>query len=177
MEQESNLRRKIFTTAPLVLISFMGTPSAEAKTGQSKSVQFASRSSPSRATTADPLKALEGLVKAKEELLVAKNDYLKKKDFEGLREYLSEKAVNMNAFEGNALSILASNMISAEDKKEIGTIRRYGIGADVMIMYGGLNAEIDEANDEPDAAAAQKFLTRTIESLDEVISICQNNGL
>jgi len=24
-----------------------------------------------------------------------------------------------------------------EDKKEIGTIRRYGIGADVMIMYGG----------------------------------------
>jgi hypothetical protein len=46
-----------------------------------------------------------------------------------------------------------------------------------MIMYGGLNAEIDEANDEPDAAAAQKFLTRTIESLDEVISICQNNGL
>jgi hypothetical protein len=112
MEQESHLRRKIFTAAPLVLLSFMGTPSAEAMTGQSKSVQFAGRSSPSRATTADPLIALEGLIKAKEELLVAKNDYLKKNDFEGLREYLAEKAVNMNAFEGNALSILASNMIS-----------------------------------------------------------------
>ena len=64
-----------------------------------------------------------------------------------------------------------------EDKKEIGTIRRYGIGADVMIMYGGLTAEIDEANEEPDPAVAKKFLTRAIESLDEVISICQNNGL
>eukprot|EP00978_Attheya_sp_CCMP212_P002312 scaffold4782_cov58-Attheya_sp.AAC.1 len=45
---------------------------------------------------ADPRTALDGLIKAKEVLLVAKNEYLKKNDFEGLREYLGEKAVNMN---------------------------------------------------------------------------------
>lgn len=65
---------------------------------------------------------------------------------------------------------------SDEDKKAIGTIRRYGSGADVIIMYGGLIAEIDEGNEEPDAATVQKYMTRTMDSLDEVIAICKNSG-
>jgi hypothetical protein len=43
-------------------------------------------------------------------------------------------------------------------------------------MYGGLLTEIDESNEEPDYATAQKYLTRTIESLEEVIAICRNGG-
>ena len=43
-------------------------------------------------------------------------------------------------------------------------------------MYGGLLAEIDEGNEEPDYATVQKYMTRTMESLDEVISICRNGG-
>lgn len=55
-------------------------------------------------------------------------------------------------------------------------IGTYGAGADVMIMYGGLMSEIDENNDEPDLSSAQKYLTRTVDSLSEVISICRNGG-
>jgi len=55
-------------------------------------------------------------------------------------------------------------------------IGRYGSGADVLIMYGGLLAEIDEENEQPDYATVQKYLTRTMDSLDEVITICRNGG-
>lgn len=37
-------------------------------------------------------------------------------------------------------------------------------------------AEIDEENDEPDHATVQKYMTRTMDSLDEVITICRNSG-
>ena len=37
-------------------------------------------------------------------------------------------------------------------------------------------AEMDEMNDEPDPAVASKFLGRTLDSLNEVIQICVNNG-
>jgi hypothetical protein len=43
-------------------------------------------------------------------------------------------------------------------------------------MFGGLMAEIDEGNEEPDAATVQKYMTRTMDSLDEVIAICKNSG-
>lgn len=45
-----------------------------------------------------------------------------------------------------------------------------------MIMYGGLMSEIDENNDEPDLSSAKKYLTRTVDSLSEVISICRSGG-
>ena len=40
----------------------------------------------------------------------------------------------------------------------------------------GLLAEIDELNDEPDPSVVSKYLGRTIDSLNEVIQICKNNG-
>jgi hypothetical protein len=43
-------------------------------------------------------------------------------------------------------------------------------------MYGGLMAEIDESNDEPDYATVQKYFIRAMDSLDEVIVICRSNG-
>jgi hypothetical protein len=58
-----------------------------------------------------------------------------------------------------------------EDKKAIGTIRTYGVGADVAIMYGGLLQELENPGGEID-----KYLLRTIQSLDEVIAICRNSG-
>lgn len=148
---------------------------ASAKTGQVKTAQFAGKTAATK-PVGSPKEAFEGLIKARDELRLAQTKYIKKKDMEGLRSYLTEEVTYISSFESYALSILASKMLSDEDKKEIGTIRRYGIGADVMIMYGGLMAEIDEMNDEPDPAVASKFLGRTLDSLNEVIQICKNNG-
>jgi hypothetical protein len=69
-----------------------------------------------------------------------------------------------------------SPFVRDEDKKAIGTIRRYGVGADVIIMYGGLVAELDEENEEPNVAEASKYAARALDSLDEVIAICRSNG-
>lgn len=72
-------------------------------------------------------------------------------------------------------ALLTSKRLDNESKKEIGTIRRYGVGADVIIMYGGLRSELDD-NEYPNGSEVQKYLTRSLDSLQEVIVICQNNG-
>lgn len=173
-------RRDIFSRstkmAATVFVALnTGQRPAMAKTGQVKTSQYAGRTSTTKATS-DPKEAFQALLKARDELIFADTEYLKKKDIEGLRSYFMNDVAYINAFEGYALAILGSKLISDEDKKEIGTIRRYGIGADVMIMYGGLMAEVDEMNDEPDPAVISKFLRRALDSLNEVIQICVNNG-
>jgi len=94
-----------------------------------------------------------------------------------MREYLADTALNINRYEENANAILTSKALDAESKKEIGTIRRYGVGADVIIMYGGLKAEIDEENEAPDFNTVRSAIKRTMDSLDEIILICRSNGL
>lgn len=123
-----------------------------------------------------PDDAYANLRAAREELVVAGRTYFPKRDFDGLREYLDTKAVNMNNYETNAQTLLESKRLDAESKKDIGTIRRYGVGADVMIMYGGLRAEISEDNDMVSYSEVEKYYVRTLDSLEEVISICQSNG-
>ena len=93
-----------------------------------------------------------------------------------LKVYLEGEAINMNNFEGNALALLQSKVLSEDTRKEIGTIRRYGVGADVQIMYGGLISELD-ASEYPDMKEAEKYLKRTIDSLSEVIVLCESDGL
>ena len=82
----------------------------------------------------------------------------------------------MNNYETNAQTLLESKRLDAESKKDIGTIRRYGVGADVMIMYGGLKAEISADNDMMSYSEVEKYYVRTLDSLEEVIAICQGNG-
>ena len=84
----------------------------------------------------------------------------------------------MNNYEANAQALLESKRLDAESKKDIGTIRRYGVGADVIIMYGGLKNEINnKENDMPTSAGeVGTFIRRTSDSLDEVIAICKSNG-
>ena len=123
--------------------------------------------------------AFKNLQKAQEELLYAQKTYLPKKDYEGLRDYLSNDAINMNEYDLNAASLLESKALDIESKKAIGTIRRYGVGADVIIMYGSLKGEIDEENQENDSVNfnnVDKYLKRTLDSLAEVILICRSNG-
>jgi len=123
----------------------------------------------------NPNDAFAGLVKARVELETASNTFLPKKNYKGMREYFLTSS-NMEKYEENANVLLASKQLDAESKKDIGTIRRYGVGADVIIMYGGLKSEIDEENEAPDYSAVKKALKLTMNSLDEVIAICRSNG-
>jgi hypothetical protein len=128
------------------------------------------------ATKIRPDDAFASLVQARKELQTAGETYLPKRDWDGLRTYLEEEATNLNAYEANAGALLESKRLDAESKKDIGTIRRYGVGADVIIMYGGLRSELDEENDNPSGSEIAKYLRRTADSLDEVIAICRSNG-
>ena len=61
-------------------------------------------------------------------------------DWKGIVDILNSKT-----FTGleNAFTILVrSDAISSEDKISLGTIKRYGIVADALIMTGGLQAEL-----------------------------------
>ena len=137
---------------------------------------WALQSDVSLATKIKPDDAFASLVKARKELQTAGENYLPKRDWEGLRTFLEQDAINLNAYKANAGALLESKRLDAESKKDIGTIRRYGVGADVIIMYGGLKNEIDEENENPNGSEIAKYLRRTADSLDEVIAICRSNG-
>jgi len=126
-----------------------------------------------------PDAAFEGLLKAREELVEGARTYLPKRDYAGLRDYLSPDdedgpARHMNNFELYASALLSSNRLDAESKKSIGTIRTYGVGADVSMMYGGLQAALQD--DPPRTGDVDRYIANTLDSLTEVISICRGNG-
>ncbi|KAH8076707.1 hypothetical protein JL721_731 [Aureococcus anophagefferens] len=58
--------------------------------------------------------------------------------------------------EDQAAIIIQAPVLAAEDKKAIGTIRRYGVAADVIIMAGGLK----EALRDEDARGAKSYLAK-----------------
>ena len=63
---------------------------------------FGSTSPVYAASSVKPDDAYQGLLKGREELITAAKTYLPKRDFEGMRDYLEDKAINMNNFEANA---------------------------------------------------------------------------
>ena len=135
-----------------------------------------SHNTPAYAIKLRPDDAFANLVKARQELNTM-SEYVPKRDWDGLRTYLTDDAINMNNYEANAQALLESKRLDAESKKDIGTIRRYGVGADVIIMYGGLKNEVNnEENDVTSAGEVGKYIRRTSDSLDEVIAICKSNG-
>jgi len=96
----------------LLTSTLVNTPEmAMAKTGQVKTAQFAGKTSATK-PVGSPKEGFEGLIKARNELLLAQTKYVKKKDMEGLRSYLSEDVTYISSFESYALSILASKMLS-----------------------------------------------------------------
>ncbi|GFH55858.1 hypothetical protein CTEN210_12334 [Chaetoceros tenuissimus] len=125
------------------------------------------------AKTIKPNEAFQNLITARNELKEAKY-LIASQDIEGLKEYLSDASLKINNYEENAGALLASKNLDAESKKAIGTIRTYGVGADVVIMYGGLKGELDEEN--PNMNNLFKSAERAWESLNEVIAICKSNG-
>jgi hypothetical protein len=126
-------------------------------------------------TNIDPETAYNNLRKAREELVFAGRTYFPKRDWVGLREYLSNEDSYLNNYDAYANALLTSKRLDAESKQAIGTIRRYGVGADVIIMYGGLKAELSEENEEPNSGEIEKYYIRALDSLEEVIAIVRSN--
>lgn len=123
----------------------------------------------------DPDTAYINLRKAREELVTAGRTYFPKRDWDGLREFLDNEDSYINNYDTNASALLTSKRLDAESKQAIGTIRRYGVGADVIIMYGGLKAELAEDNERPNPAEIEKYYIKTLDSLEEVIAIVRSN--
>ena len=162
-------RRQLFAVTGAFFIE-----PANAKTGGVTTQQF-STASTKKLVKISPDVAVKGIKLAREELKGCASNYVSKSDFTGLEMFLSSSS--MTSFENNILSLLASSALDAESKKEIGTIRRYGVGADAMIMYGGLLSALEGDMGEVDSKEVKKYLERTVQSLDEILAICNSNGL
>ena len=92
-------------------------------------------------------------------------------DWKALKSLMDSAPVS--SFEENALVLVQSKALSPDDVKAIGTIKRYGVGADVIIMLGGLSAAAGNA----DAGNAKSYLAKAKASLDEILVICKGNRL
>jgi len=71
------------------------------------------------------------------------------------------------------LALVQGPGIGPEGKKSIGTEKRYGLGADVLIMVGGLSG----ATEAGDASKAREFVTKAKNALDEIIAVCREAKL
>ena len=62
--------------------------------------------------------------------------------------------------ESAATVLVRSDLLTADEKVSLGTIKRYGIVADALIMIGGLNAELKAGGIDyfPKAASLQKSI-------------------
>jgi len=75
--------------------------------------------------------------------------------------------------ENNLLTLVQGPTLGPNEKKQIGTIKRYGVGADVLIMLGGLADAVDSL----DGAKAKGFSEKAKNALDEVLVLCKESGL
>lgn len=153
---------QIFTATTVVMTTMTMTPS-----------NVCNAATPKR--NIDPEVAYSNLRKAREELVYAGRTYFPKRDWEGLREYLNNEDAYINNYDANANALLTSKRLDAESKIAIGTIRRFGVGADVIIMYGGLKTELLEDNERPNSAEIEKYYVKALDSLEEVIAIVRSN--
>lgn len=66
-----------------------------------------------------------------------------------------------------------SRVLAPEDIKAIGTEKRFGVGADALIMIGGLS----EATEKSDRVGALDYAEKAKASIDEIIAIGKGAGL
>ena len=87
------------------------------------------------------------------------------KSFEDAQALLESPSIT--GFEKDCTILVQSTVLPSDEKKAIGTIRRYGVGADVVIMLGGLSNAVSEN----DARGAADFAVKAKAALDELLVI------
>jgi len=118
-------------------------------------------------TAADVKYAYADLVAARAELntisrLVASSDFLSAAPLLGKPPFSN--------IESSLLTLVQGPGLGPEAKKDIGTIKRYGVGADVIIMFGGLAEAVTGA----DASKAKSFAEKAKNALDEVLLVSKD---
>lgn len=108
--------------------------------------------------------AAVGRMRSSRAELAGVNALLGSSNFDGALDAVESAS---STLEKDCSVLVQSPVLSADDKVAIGTIRRYGIGADVLIMLGG----VAEATREENKAKAQDLLKKGIAALDEVLAI------
>jgi len=137
------------------------------------------------ASSEDTIAAVQTLVTVQGELKTI-GDMLSSKDFKGVLE-LFEKP-EFADIETVLLKLVNGPILTADDKKTIGTRKRYGVAADVLYGVGGIKAGI-EAIDTPQleacsagqcsgdfvdgVAAAKGSLKSMTQALKEILTICK----
>lgn len=91
-----------------------------------------------------------------------------KADWETVKTLLQKP--EFKNFENTATTLVRSDLLTAEDKTSLGTIRRFGLTADYIIMIGGLETELraggvlpplkDAIEDEEDEEGVEKSVNR-----------------
>jgi len=95
------------------------------------------------------------------------DERLRKADYKGAAGLLGEPPfVNL---EQNLLTVVASPTLGPDEKKAIGTIKRYGVGADALIMVGGLEAAVNKEN----GSGAADYSSKAKAALNEIELLCK----
>jgi hypothetical protein len=89
------------------------------------------------------------------------------KRFDAALELLGAPLIT--GFEKDCTTLVQSSVLTPEDKVAIGTVRRYGIAADVIIMVGGLASAAAAAN----GPSAVDYSVKARAALDEILVIMQ----
>mmetsp|Transcript_8765 Transcript_8765/g.21655 ORF Transcript_8765/g.21655 Transcript_8765/m.21655 type:complete len:211 (+) Transcript_8765:283-915(+) len=139
-----------------------------------------------QATAEDTAAAFKKLLEVQEQLDGA--DALSAaKDWAGILALLDQP--EFKGIEATLLTLVSGPVLSAEDKKTIGTRKRYGIAADVLFGIGGVQAAIASI-DDPQLQACSSgqcsgdFVSASVEvpktlktlkaALKEIIGICKS---
>merc|ERR1719183_189000 len=140
-----------------------------------------------KATAEDTVAAWNKLVDAKEALSPdVVGPMVESKDWVGITELLGQP--EFDKIEDNLLKLVNGPVLNTDDKKTIGTRKRYGIAADVIYGVGGVKGAIENL-DNPQIesckngicsgsfvdvnAEVPKSLNSLKASLSEVLQICK----
>mmetsp|Transcript_46922 Transcript_46922/g.112747 ORF Transcript_46922/g.112747 Transcript_46922/m.112747 type:complete len:225 (-) Transcript_46922:2653-3327(-) len=138
------------------------------------------------ATLEDTTKAYQSLLELQEKLDGA-DDLAAAKDWAGILALLEEPI--FKGVESTLLTLVSGPVLSAEDKKTIGTRKRYGVAADVLYGIGGVQAAIASIDDPQlqacsggqcsgDFVSAEVEVPKTLKSLKaalrEIIGMCKS---
>lgn len=138
------------------------TPKARKKPGSEAGSQSYS--------AADVKYAFADLIAARQELNTITR-FVVASDFGSVAPLLGKPP--FSSVERNLLALVQGPGLTPDAKKQIGTIKRYGVGADVLIMLGGLSEAITGA----DVPKSKSFVEKSKDALDEVIAIGNEGGL
>jgi len=137
------------------------------------------------ATAEDVVASYKNLIAIQTRLDAEADDLVAKKDWKALDAMM--ESPEFKNVENDLLKLVNGPVLSAEDKKTIGTRKRYGIAADVIYGVGGIQSAV-KADDDPQlqacvngqcsgdfvssATEVPKALKGLRNALKEIITIC-----